>query len=285
MECISSYPWGDEIAAYLAAERAKGRRPMGLDHYRRTLLRLAAYADGRPPAPELVEAFVLERAPSVTPKTMASEITAFHSFDRWGRRRGRWGPSIMTLIERPRVPRRPVLSAPMAEVAKVAAWIEGGPGRTRSRRFVALCLFAGLRITEARLLDWRDVDEIAMELVVRDGKGGKSRRVPIAPPLGRLFAAVPRSERAGAVAGLEDGRSLTRGGAEKIFRTELRRVGIHITAHMLRRAFATRLDELGHSLRVIQELLGHTSLATTERYLGVDRARKVAAVADLEGAW
>jgi integrase/recombinase XerD len=142
-----------------------------------------------------------------------------------------------------------------------------------------------MRFAEARVLDWSDVDELASELQVRDGKGGQARRVPVAPPLGRLFAAVPRAERAGAVAGLDTGQPLTRGGAEHIFTRELRRIEVTLSPHMLRRAFATRLDELGVSLRVIQELLGHSSLATTERYLGVDRVRKIQAMDSLDGAW
>jgi integrase len=278
------YPWTDTIAAYLAAEQARGRRPRGLDGYRRTLRRLATYADGRPPAADLVADYMGSRGQR-RPATVAAELAAVASFDRWARRRGRWEASIVSLVDRPRLPRRPPLFAPVAAIRRVAAWIAGEEGLPRSRRFVALCLYAGLRITEARVLDWRDVDELAGELIVRDGKGGAFRRVPIAPPLARLFAAVPRDQRRGAVAGLEGGAPLTRGGAEHIFDRELRRAGIEVTAHALRRAFATRLDELGHSLRVIQELLGHASLATTERYIGVDRARKVAAAADLDGAF
>lgn len=121
--------------------------------------------------------------------------------------------------------------------------------------------------------------------MVRKGKGGKCRRIPIGPTLMRVLDEVPQTSRVGTVAGLNDGNMLSRGGAEHIFDRELENVGIHVSAHMLRRAFATRLDELGVSLRVIQELLGHSSLATTARYIGVDRCRKVGAVDLLDGAF
>ncbi len=273
----------EQIAVYLAAERVR-RRPGGVDAYGKVLARLARFVAGRALCPRLVADYVSSRA-GLAPATVNFEITVIGSFGRWARRRGLLEVELLAQVDRPRKVRRPVISAPRAHVLAAAAWAEGDAGRPRSQRFVGLCLFAGLRFAEARLLDWRDVDELAGELVVRDGKGGQSRRLPVAPPLARLFAAVPRAARVGAVAGLDGGAPLTRGGAEKIFRVELPRFGIHLTAHMLRRAFATRLDELGVSLRVIQELLGHSSLATTERYLGVDRSRKVAAMDALDGAW
>lgn len=274
----------EQIASYLQAERVR-RRPGGVAAYGKVLQRLARHADGAELSPATVAAYIATRA-GKAPATINFEITVVGSFGRWARRRGLLSCDLLDLVDRPRKVRRPVLAAPREQIARVAAWVEEQLGaRARSRRFVGLCLYAGLRIAEARLLDWRDVDELAGELVVRDGKGGQSRRVPICAVLARLLGEVPRHERVGAVAGLEGGQPLTRGGAEHIFSRELRRAGIVVSAHMLRRAFATRIDECGHSLRVIQELLGHSSLATTERYLGVERARKAAAVADLDGSW
>lgn len=273
----------DRITAYLEAERVR-RRPGGVAAYGKVLSRLERYAGGRDLTAALVAAYIATRA-GRAPATINFEITVIASFERWMRRRKLADEDLLGMVDRPRKTRRPVISAPREQIARVVAWLDGDEGHARTRRFMALCLYAGLRISEARLLDWRDVDELAGELVVRDGKGGQSRRVPIAAPLERQLGAVPRHQRVGAVAGIGDGRPLSRGGAEHLFRRELRRAGIVLSAHMLRRAFATRIDERGHSLRVVQELLGHSSLATTERYIGVERARKAAAVADLEDAW
>lgn len=273
----------EQIAAYLTAERVR-RRPGGVDAYGKVLRRVERHVAGQPLTPAGVAEYLATRTGKAA-ATINFEITVIGSFARWSRRRGVDFGDLLAQVDRPRKVRRPVLSAPREQIARVAEWCQGQDGRPRSRRFVALGLYAGLRIAEARALDWKDVDEWGGELAVRDGKGGVYRRVPIAAPLARLLGEVPRHERVGAVAGKEDGTPLTRGGAEHIYRRELQRFGIVVTSHALRRAFATRIDELGHSLRVVQELLGHSSLATTERYIGVDRARKAAAVAELEDAW
>lgn len=275
----------EQIVAYLAAQ-AVHRQPRGVRGYGYTLRALASYAAGRELTPALVAQWFASRA-GRAPGTVLAEMAAVGSFCGWRRRYDSAAPELLSLMERPRKPRPDVIQAPAGEVAKVAAWAEGEDADPRSARFVSLCLYAGLRITEARLLDWSSVDEIGNELVVQSGtaKNRASRRIFIAAPLARLFAAVPRRVRVGAVAGQHDGRPLSVGGAAHIFDRELPRHEIDITAHMLRRAFATRLDEAGVSLRVIQELLGHRSLATTERYLGVDRRRMREAIQLLDGAF
>lgn len=272
----------EQIAAYLAHERLR-RRERGVVSYGKTLQHLARFAAGQPLDARLIESYFATRI-HLAPATIAADMAAIASFGRWGLRRGLITGDLLAYVERPRITRGDVIEAPRATIAQISAWLQTPDGLARSRRFVGMCLYGGLRITEARLADWAYVDLIGRELVVRadTAKGGKARRIPIAPPLGRLLALVPLGERHGAVAGQPDGRPLSRGGAEHIFDRELPRFGIEVTAHQLRRAFATRLDEQGVSLRVIQELLGHSSLATTERYIGVDRARKIAAVDGLD---
>lgn len=281
---MSERDWSDLVDDYLAAELLH-RRPGGVAAYGKILRRLVAYVDRRPLSPDLVAGYLATRA-GLAKTTVSFEMTVIASFERWARRRGHALPELLAYVDRPRKVKRPPIQAPRAEIVKAAAWCQGPGGYPRSRRFVALCLFAGLRFTEARLLEWHDVDLDAGELWVRDGKGGESRRMAIAPPLARVLGEVPRGERVGPVVTTLDGEwPLTRGGAEKIFLVELPRYGIDLSAHMLRRAFATRLDELGTSVRVTQVALGHSSLATTERYLGVEQGRLVAAVAALDGAW
>lgn len=279
------WDWDTHIANYVVSEELR-RRAGGVDAYRRVVQRLANYAAGHAPTAEMVEAWLITRR-GKAPATIAAEVTSVRSFVHWLQRRKLITHDPMELIDRPRVYRGDVIEASRQTIRDVAVWIDSSDALPRSRRFGGLCLYGGLRISEARLQDWKNIDIEGGELVVRStvGKGGKGRRVPIAPPLARLLDAVPAAERLGSVAGLPDGSHLTRGGAEHIFTREMRRDGITVTAHMLRRAFATRLDEKGVSLRVIQVLLGHSSLATTERYLGVDNDRKQAAVKLLEGAF
>lgn len=279
------HPSTTQIDAYLAAQ-AVHRQPRGVRTYGYTLHALQAFAGERTFSPALVADWFTTRA-GLAPATILADMAAIGSFSAWVRRRDPSAPELLALVERPRKPHSEPIHAPAGEIAKVAAWAESPDADPRSARFVGLCLYAGLRITEARLLDWQAVDEVAMTITVVaiTAKNRKSRELPIAAPLARLFAAVPRSRRVGAVAGQWDGRCLSHGGADHIFDRELPRFGITLTAHMLRRAFATRLDELGVSVVVIQKLLGHASLATTERYLGVDRRRLREAVTVLDGAF
>jgi integrase len=277
--------WDQHIESYVVHQSLR-RRPGGVDAYRRVIRRVAAHADGQPPSVEIIESWLVSRQ-GRAPATIGAEVCALRSFLTWCRRRGLIDGDPMALIDRPRVTRGDVIEAPRATIQAVAAWIDAGEDRDRSRRFVGLCLYQGLRLAEARLQSWSRIDLERGEMVVRarDGKGGKGRRLPIAPPMRRLLESVPVDQRRGAVAGLDNGDHLSRGGSEKIFRVELSRAGIKVSAHQLRRAFATRLDEMGISLRVIQTLLGHSSLATTERYLGVDNDRKIAAMRHLDGAF
>jgi integrase len=291
------WPWAERLAAYASSERARGRREGGVTTYLKILARLAAFAEGRVPSAELVEGYFLARAGAgqLRPATIAAEQAAVASFARWGIRRRLVPDDVLLLLERPKKVIGPPIAAPRASILKVAAWVEEFPplpkhvkreAAARARRHAALCLYAGLRLSEARFLSWHDCDLTAGELLVREGKGGKSRRVPLAPPLRRVLELVPVATRTGYVTGFADGRPLSNGSSEHLIDRFLSKLlGIDISAHMLRRAFAAQLDEQGVSLRVIQDLLGHSSLATTERYLAIDSRRKVAAMNLLDGGF
>jgi site-specific recombinase XerD len=150
---------------------------------------------------------------------------------------------------------------------------DDGPLGLRNRALLELVYSAGLRAQEAVSLRLADVD-FEQELVRVDGKGGKERVVPLGEE------AAYRLRRY-----LEDGRPrLARGAVDALFlsargrpldTSTLRR--LLPNPHRLRHAFATHLLEGGADLRTIQELLGHSSLSTTQVYSHVDarRLRKV----------
>jgi len=145
----------------------------------------------------------------------------------------------------------------------------------RNRALVELVYSAGLRSAEAIALDLGDVD-FEQELVhVRAGKGAKDRVVPLGEEAAHLVAlylhrARPHLARRGA----EPALFLSVRG-RRLDTSTLRRLVPH--PHRLRHAFATHLLEGGADLRTIQELLGHSSLSTTQMYSHVDakRLRKV----------
>ena len=174
----------------------------------------------------------------------------------------------------PKRPRRLPETPKSEEVNAVLERLTGDePLALRNRALLELVYSAGLRSREAVDLDLADVD-FEQEAVHVRGKGGKERVVPLGEE------AAYRLRRY-----LEEGRSNLARGAENAFflsargkrldTSTLRRLLPH--PHQLRHAFATHLLEGGADLRVIQELLGHSSLSTTQLYSHVDgrRLRKV----------
>ena len=166
--------------------------------------------------------------------------------------------------------------APRREaVDKELASLEGeGPLKLRNRALVELVYSAGLRSAEAVGLDLGDVD-FEQELVhVRRGKGGKDRVVPLGEEAAQWVSRYLHDARPGLARGANDALFLSATG-KRLDTSTLRRLIPH--PHRLRHAFATHLLEGGADLRTIQELLGHSSLSTTQIYSHVDarRLRKV----------
>jgi len=145
----------------------------------------------------------------------------------------------------------------------------GDPLQLRNRALVELVYSAGLRSREAVELDLGDVD-FDQELVRVHGKGGKERIVPLGEEAAHWLARYLREARPRLASGAENALFLSARG-RRLDTSTLRR--IHPHPHLLRHAFATHLLEGGADLRVIQELLGHSSLSTTQVYSHVDGRR------------
>ena len=142
--------------------------------------------------------------------------------------------------------------------------------QVRNGALVELVYSAGLRSAEAVGLDLGDVD-FEQELVhVRQGKGAKDRVVPLGEEAALLVARYLRDGRPQLVRGAENALFLSARG-RRLETSTLRRLVPH--PHRLRHAFATHLLEGGADLRTIQELLGHSSLSTTQMYSHVDARR------------
>jgi integrase/recombinase XerD len=157
------------------------------------------------------------------------------------------------------------------EVEAALAALEGeGPVPLRNRALVELVYSAGLRSAEAVGLDLGDVD-FEQELVhVRSGKGGKDRVVPLGEEAAHWLARYLRDARPALAAAANNALFLSVRG-KRLDTSTLRRLVPH--PHRLRHAFATHLLEGGADLRTIQELLGHSSLSTTQVYSHVDARR------------
>jgi site-specific recombinase XerD len=169
----------------------------------------------------------------------------------------------------PRRPRR-LPSAPKPDEidAELEALGADAPLEIRNRALAELIYSAGLRSREAVDLDLSDVD-FEREAVRVLGKGGKERVVPLGEEaaywLARWFQLRP-----GLAAGAQNALFISARG-RRLDTSTVRRLLPH--PHRLRHAFATHLLEGGADLRTIQELLGHSSLSTTQMYSHVDAKR------------
>jgi len=202
----------------------------------------------------------------LAPATVARKLAAVRAFLRFTLGSARVPDGSLA----PRRPRRLPDAPQAAEVdAALAAMNREGPLALRNRALVELVYSAGLRSQEAVDLDLGDVD-FEQEAVHVRGKGGKERMVPLGEEAADVLARYLREARPALADGANDALFLSARG-RRLDTSTLRRLLPH--PHRLRHAFATHLLEGGADLRTIQELLGHSSLSTTQVYSHVDARR------------
>ncbi|HZB06522.1 MAG TPA: tyrosine-type recombinase/integrase [Thermoleophilaceae bacterium] len=210
------------------------------------------------------------REPSkLAPATIARKLAAVRAFLRFTLGASKV-PDARLAPRRPRrLPEAPKQEEIEAELERFAS---GDPLAIRNRALAELVYSAGLRSQEAVDLDLADV-EFDQEAVRVRGKGGKERVVPLGEEAA-YWVALWLRERPKLARGADDALFLSARG-RRLDTSTLRKLFPH--PHRLRHAFATHLLEGGADLRTIQELLGHSSLSTTQMYSHVDakRLRKV----------
>ena len=204
----------------------------------------------------------------LAPTTIARRLSAVRGLLRFS-----LGPgSVPDVPLAPRRGRRLPEVPKTAEVdAMLAAALAGGDALAlRNRALLELVYSAGLRSSEAVGLDLGDVDFEQEHVHVRDGKGAKDRVVPLGEEASHWVARYLREARPALARGATDALFLSSRG-RRLDTSTLRRLLPH--PHRLRHAFATHLLEGGADLRAIQELLGHSSLSTTQVYSHVSAKR------------
>lgn len=219
--------------------------------------------------------------------TRARHLSALRSFFRYlARRQGVDNPQVKLLAApRSHKPLPRALTPPDAravaeeigEVSEVAAT------QARDTALFSLLYGSGLRIAEALALDVADAPLPGSEAMLRVvGKGAKERIVPVLPAVREAVAAWlrlhPSPTRDAPLFLGEKGGRLNAGVAQRTMRVFRQQHGLpeHATPHALRHSFATHLLAGGADLRSIQDLLGHASLSTTQRYTAVDTAQLMA---------
>jgi integrase/recombinase XerD len=271
---------------YIALEQ--GLSPRTIEAYQRDLARFAEYAELKGvAAPDGITAAVMReyvyhlKDLGLSPASIRRNISALRTYFRFLVGDGivikdpserletpqRWRslPEVLTIDEVQRLLASPTLDDTLV---------------FRDRALLELAYGAGLRVSEWITIGVRDLmlDE---GLVRVFGKGSKERLVPIgrsaiaaaAVYLRELRPKLEHGEGKGVLFLNVRGRPLTRMGAWKILRGHVDRAAItkHVSPHTLRHSFATHLLEGGADLRAVQEMLGHSDIATTQIYTHVDR--------------
>lgn len=206
--------------------------------------------------------------PKWRPATRATYYGHIAAFFAWAQARGKIDYNPAECLTRPRVPETLPHLPPDAALTDV---LSRAPDPWR--RYVLIAAYAGLRAAEIAALELRDVTE--QIITVRGGKGGKDRAVPTHPDIWQAIRCLP----AGLIAApcpdgrAPDGHWISQRGSEVITRLGYR----EITMHWWRHWFATSMLNAGVNIRVVQQLMGHSSVATTARYLHTsDRQRQMA---------
>ena len=205
--------------------------------------------------------------------TIARKLAAVRSCFRFLARRGALPANPARQVRSPRLGRRLPSFLPVDEATVLLnAPPEPSAAGARDRALLELLYASGLRVAEGCGLDLDDLDE-ARRTVRVVGKGDKERVVPVGETALEALAAhlAMRGRRRGPLFLNARGGRLTSRSALRIVRARARQAGIdqRVTPHTLRHSFATHMLGAGADLRLIQELLGHSRLSTTQRYTHV----------------
>ena len=210
------------------------------------------------------------------------------SFTRWLRQRGRLESDPLRLAAVPRATRYLPKQLPQDQVdALLNAPDVDTPFGLRDRAILEILYGCGVRISELVGMKVSDYDRAAMQFIVR-GKGDKQRAVLLGEPAERRLRAYLQDGRTELASDGSDhwlwlnrfGRPLSARAVQIAVRRYAKAVGIpkSVHPHLLRHSFATHMIEGGADLRIVQELLGHASVSTTQIYTHVAESAKRATV-------
>jgi integrase/recombinase XerC len=283
----------DDYAEHLALERARSEHTQRA--YLTDLKSLFAFLDDRAPGaglsgltlPLLRSWLAAQSTAGAARTTLARRTSAVKTFTAWATRRGLLADDPATRLQLPKARRTlpAVLRQDQAMAAMAAADLgaeQGDPLAVRDRLIVEMLYATGIRVSELCGLDVDDVDTGRRVLRVL-GKGNKQRTVPFGAPAQAALTAWLTDGRP-ELATADSGAALLLGTRGKRLDPRQARTVVHQTVsavdgapdigpHGLRHSAATHLLEGGADLRIVQEILGHSSLATTQLYTHVTVAR------------
>jgi len=280
----------DSLAAFLRhLSLEKDASPHTLRSYRTDLREFAQHAGRGDPSTWLRDVdtrsirgyLAYLHARSLDATTIARKLAAVRSWFRFLVRRGVLDRNVAREVRGPRPPKKLVSFLPIDEaMALMDAKTPDAGARVRDVAVLELLYATGLRVSELSGLDLDDLDRSQQTVRVL-GKGRKERIVPYGSRAASALSAylTGRGTGAGPLFVNRRGGRLTVRSLHTIVRRSAAATGItrRVSPHTLRHTFATHLLDAGADLRVIQELLGHSRLSTTQRYthVGADQLMRV----------
>lgn len=274
---------------YLNVERGLAKATQ--NSYQQDLITFSAWlaARKRRTFPEefgTIQSFLKEQNATKAPASVSRMISALRKFYRFLLREGAISADPMTRIDTPkRAQHLPATLSSQEVDALMAKPDTDKPLGLRDRAIFELMYATGLRVSE--VVDLRlDQLHLAMNLLQVTGKGDKERLVPISPQATQWVDRYLQEARPKLLKRVQPknvfvnfhGGPMTRQGIWKNLKAYIASIGIEkdVTPHTLRHSFATRLLENGADLRVVQELLGHSDISTTQIYTHLSNQHLVA---------
>lgn len=239
-------------------------------------------------SPYALRGFIARRLDGCSRSTAARKLATLKTFFAWATRDGD-RPNPAEVVVSPKVPR--ALPTHLAEddietlltsVAERAQKTKTKSKRlwSRNRALLELLYSSGLRAAELVGLDWKNVDFGLGAVRIEKGKGGKQRVVPVGADAIDALNAYKKTWNGpvhddDAIFLNRLGNRLNVRSVGRVLDTCIRQAALHTKAspHAIRHSFATHLLENGADLRAIQEMLGHSSISTTQRYTHLDLRR------------
>jgi integrase/recombinase XerD len=263
--------WSDALSDFAEFQRAKGLADTTIRN-RNSILRSLERSSGKSyltvGLPDLRRQIGREGIAAGSRRTERSAIVAFFQFLKEDGYRDD-DPSVkLASVSAPKGTPRPFT------MEQIDAMLEGGAYR-KTRAMILLGYYQGFRVSSIARVHGGDID--ALSNTIRTiGKGGKDRTLPLHPVIAELAATMPKDDWWFPARG-ERGGHMRSASVTNLITLAKKRAGItdpNLTPHSLRHSFGTDLVDSGVDIRVVQELMMHESLATTQIYTGVSARRK-----------
>jgi integrase/recombinase XerD len=277
----------NQFYQHLGVER--GLAPLTVAAYARDLQGFWVFVEGRGRShwgavalADLQDYFAAQEARGLSARSRARGLSALRQFFRFLQREEQVAANPVELLDSPRLPRRlPQVLGEEDVAALLAAPDPGTPAGLRDQALLEVLYATGLRVSELVGLTFKQLD-LRRGVVRPLGKGSKERVVPMVAVAVEKVQLYLDQARPRLLQGRESpyvfinhrGGKLSRQGFWKLLKQYAIKAGVKtLSPHTLRHSFATHLLSRGANLRVLQMLLGHADLATTQIYTHLDAAR------------